>query len=144
MQYVCDAPGRKTWFRIETEGEAAIETEAMRHGVDNHFRHLAKEAAASYRPDDRLRPIERNIGLKAHVERTMPVFLTLRDREGTALATAMLPPKGTSRAAFDPLIMGPDYSDPKSEHADAIGALEKHFGVDLRSAGHNPFANFCF
>jgi len=23
MQYVCDAPKGKTWFRIETEGEAA-------------------------------------------------------------------------------------------------------------------------
>ena len=31
MQYVCDAPKGKTWFRIETEGEAAHESRLMRN-----------------------------------------------------------------------------------------------------------------
>jgi hypothetical protein len=33
MQFVCDAPP-KTWFRIETEGEAALESRAMDHAVE--------------------------------------------------------------------------------------------------------------
>jgi hypothetical protein len=38
MQYICDAPGQKSWFRIETEGEAARESDAMSHAVEKHFR----------------------------------------------------------------------------------------------------------
>ena len=34
MRYVCDAPGGKTWFRIETEAEASMESEGMRHAVE--------------------------------------------------------------------------------------------------------------
>ena len=34
MRYVCDAPGGKTWFRIETEAEAVAESETMRHAVE--------------------------------------------------------------------------------------------------------------
>ena len=34
MQFVCDAPGQKAWFRIETEAEAARESELMRHAVE--------------------------------------------------------------------------------------------------------------
>ena len=34
MKYVCDAPGGNTWFRIESEAEAATESEAMRHAVE--------------------------------------------------------------------------------------------------------------
>ncbi len=37
MQYVCDAPKGKTWFRIETEGEAAHESRLMRHTVEKYF-----------------------------------------------------------------------------------------------------------
>src|SRR5579859_6668311 len=33
MQYVCDAPDGKTWFRIETESEAQGESDAMNHAV---------------------------------------------------------------------------------------------------------------
>ncbi len=36
MLYVCDAPP-KTWFRIETTGEAALESRAMDHAVDKYF-----------------------------------------------------------------------------------------------------------
>ena len=38
MKYVCDALGGKTWFRIETEAEAASESDAMRHAVEKFFR----------------------------------------------------------------------------------------------------------
>lgn len=144
MQYVCDAPGRKTWFRIETDGEATLESEAMQHGVDNHFRNSQAHAAASYRPDRNLRPIERDIGLKAHIAHRMPMFLTLREHDGTALATAILPPDAKPDPDFEPMIVGPQYSDPKSSQGEAIAALEKHFGLKLGTAGHNPFLNFAF
>ena len=38
MKYVCDAPGGNTWFRIETEAEAASESDGMRHAVEKFFR----------------------------------------------------------------------------------------------------------
>ena len=46
MRYVCDAPGGKTWFRIETEGEAVAESEAMHHAVEKYFRKEHERAAA--------------------------------------------------------------------------------------------------
>ena len=82
MQYICDAPGSKTWFRIETEGEAALESDAMNHVVEKHFRQAWESAASSYRSTSS--PfVEQNIGLKAHVQRVMPLFLTLRSAEET-------------------------------------------------------------
>jgi len=96
MQYVCDAPKGKTWFRIETEGEAAHESRLMRHTVEKYFCREREKAVQSWRPE-RPNAIERDIGLEAHVQREMPLFLTLRDREGNALATAMLPPGGKDR-----------------------------------------------
>ena len=38
MQFICDAPNRKAWFRIETEAEALAESELMRHAVEKYFR----------------------------------------------------------------------------------------------------------
>jgi hypothetical protein len=38
MQFVCDTPDGKTWFQIETEGEAAAESDLMSHAVEKHFR----------------------------------------------------------------------------------------------------------
>src|SRR5712675_2816958 len=86
MQYVCDAPKGKTWFRIETEGEAAHESRLMSHTVEKYFCREREKAVQSWRPE-RPNAIERDIGLEAHVQREMPLFLTLRDREGNALAT---------------------------------------------------------
>jgi hypothetical protein len=37
MRYVCDAPGGTTWFQIETQAEAALESQAMNHAVEKHF-----------------------------------------------------------------------------------------------------------
>ena len=48
MRFVCDAAGRKAWFRIETEAEAAQESELMRHAVEKHFRRAREQASQSY------------------------------------------------------------------------------------------------
>ena len=138
MQYVCDAPERKTWFRIETEGEAALESNLMGHAVDKHFRQAREQAAKSYVP----RPgvyIEQDIGLKAHVQRVMPVFLTLRDQEGNGLATAMLPSRDRNDPLFRSVIVGPGNSDPYREHGQAIRTLGEHFGLTLDRTRCYPY-----
>ena len=91
MRYVCDAPNGETWFQIETEAEAALETVLMGHAVEKHFWQAREHAIATYVPPSGSY-IEQDIGLKAHIQRVIPVFLTLRDEEGNGLATAMLPP----------------------------------------------------
>src|SRR5918992_4780256 len=105
MQYVCDAPKGKTWFRIETEAEAALESQAMQHAVEKHFRQAWRDAAKSYVPPSGAF-IERDIGLKAHILSVMPIFLTLRDQDGQALATAMLPRGGSPDLVFRAIIVG--------------------------------------
>src|ERR1700730_12200404 len=114
MQYVCDAPKGKTWFRIETEGEAAHESRLMSHTVEKYFCREREKAVQSWRPE-RPNAIERDIGLEAHVQREMPLFLTLRDREGNALATAMLPPGGKDRGGFRIIIVAASNADPYPE-----------------------------
>src|SRR6266705_2784062 len=121
MQYVCDAPKGKTWFRIETEGEAAHESRLMRHTVEKYFCREREKAVQSWRPE-RPNAIERDIGLEAHVQREMPLFLTLRDREGNALATAMLPPGGKDRGGFRIIIVAASNADPYPEQDAAIAA----------------------
>ena len=64
MNFVCDAPGKKTWFRIETEAEAAAETRLMDHAVEKHFRQFRDAAIASYAPPASFPYIERDIGLE--------------------------------------------------------------------------------
>jgi hypothetical protein len=131
MQYVCDGSPTKTWFRIETEGEAALESQAMDHAVEKYFRQAYEQAAESYVPPKSGHYIEQNIGLKAHVQRVMPMFLTLRDPEGNALVTAMLPPSGHDERSFKPIIVGRANSDPYVEHEDAIAALAAHLDLTL-------------
>src|SRR6516225_1981223 len=99
MQFVCEAPP-KTWFRIETEGEAALESRAMNHAVEKYFKQAYEQATKSYVPPRSAPYIEQNIGLKAHIQRVMPLFLTLRDAEGNTLVTAMLPPIGRDERSF--------------------------------------------
>src|SRR3974390_1152382 len=130
MKYVCDAPKGKTWFRIETEGEAAHESRLMSHTVEKYFRREREKAIQSWRPY-RLNAIERDIGLEAHVQREMPLFLTLRDSEGNALTTAMLPPGGKDRGGFRIII---DRSRPARR--DASGATS--LGADKVRAGYQP------
>src|ERR1700750_377726 len=114
MQYVCDAPNGKAWFRIETEGEAVRESRLVGHTVERYFRREREKAVQSWRPE-RPNAIERDIGLEAHVQREMPLFLTLRDREGNALATAMLPPGGKDRGGFRVSIVAASQRHPYPE-----------------------------
>jgi hypothetical protein len=138
MRYVCDAPGGMTWFRLETEAEAADESQAMNHAVEKFFRQEKAKAEQSFAPPSRSF-IEQEIGLKAHVQRTMPLFLTLRNDEGKALATAMLPPGGQQDRSFRSIIVGFANGDPYAEHGEAIRALADHFGTDLDRARCYPY-----
>ena len=85
--------------------------------------------------------VEQDIGREAHVRRAMPVFLTLRDGEGNALATAMLPPQqaGRDSPALAPLVVGPGNGDPYPEHGEAIRDLGRHFGLALDRARCYPY-----
>jgi hypothetical protein len=138
MEYVCDAPDEKTWFRIVTEGEAIAESQEMGHAVEKYFRRDWKKAAESFKPVSSVF-FEQAIGLEAHVKREMPLFLTLRNSEGTALATAMLPPGGRFDRAFGIIIVGPGNIDPYPDHAKAIKALADHFGLRLDRAQCYPY-----
>ena len=63
----------------------------------------------------------------------MPLFLTLREHDGTPLATAMLPPGGKAFDDFRMIIVGPSNDDPFATHDEAIQALAKHFGLVLNT-----------
>lgn len=138
MKYVCDAPGGKTWFRIETEAEAIAESDVMRHAVEKFFRQERDKAAQSYQPPSGAF-VEQEIGLNAHLQRTMPLFLTLRDGEGNALATAMLPPEGRDERRFRPIVVGVANDDPYPEQGDAIRALGAHLGLALERERCYPY-----
>lgn len=138
MKYVCDAKAGRTWFRIETDAEAEAETRLMRHAVEKHFRRELERARASYRPGPGL---ERDIGLKAHIARTTPLFLTLREDDGGGLATAMLPPGGKADPGFRIIIVVPENADPYASHADAVKLLGDHFGLTLDRDRCYPYAN---
>ncbi|HEY0302483.1 MAG TPA: hypothetical protein VGC36_14155 [Rhizomicrobium sp.] len=141
MQFICAAPGRRTWFRIETEVEAAAESESMRHAVEKYFRREREAAIKSYRPPT-TNHIERDIGLAAHIQRSMPLFLTLREHDGTALATAMLPPLGKDAGGFHAIIVGPANADPFAAHDEAILALARHFGLSLTRERCYPYQHY--
>jgi hypothetical protein len=138
VKYVCDAPDGRTWFRLESEAEAMRESVLMNHAVEKHFRREREKAARTYRPTS-TSFIERDIGLAAHIEREMPMFLTLRDENGTALVTAMLPPCGVEDTGFRPIIVGPDNGNPYPDHEDAIAALGRHFGLALDADRCYPY-----
>lgn len=131
MKYVCDAPGNRTWFRIETEAEAMQESVLMRHAVEKYFRNEWDKAAQTFQPISKIE-IEQHIGLTAHIQNSMPMFLTLRDDEGKGLATAMLPPGAIdSTTSFRPIVVGPSNADPYPTQGDAIAKLAEHFGITL-------------
>jgi hypothetical protein len=137
MKYVCDALKGRTWFRIETDAEAEDETRLMRHAVEKHFRQAQKRARESYVPGPGL---ERDIGLKAHLIRTAPLFLTLRADDGDALVTAMLPPHGKPDPNFQMVIVGPENADPYASHADAVRLLGRHYNINLPRDRCYPYA----
>lgn len=138
MQYVCDAPDGKTWFRLEDEMEADMESELMGHAVAKHFLRNREMAARSYQPTSMV-SFEQNIGLKAHLMKRMALFLTLRDGEGNGLVTAMLPPDGKPDPRFQCIVVGPGNADPYDEHGPAIEALAKHFGMSLDRQDCYPY-----
>ena len=138
MRYVVDAPNGKTWFRMETEPEAIRESELMRHAVEKYFRLEREKAAQTYRPVSKTF-FEQEIGLNAHILREMPLFLTLRDQDGNAHVTAMLPPGGKDSASFRIIIVGPANADPYPAEGEAIKALGRHFGIALERARCFPY-----
>ena len=138
MQFVCDTPDRKTWFRIESECEAEQESTLMEHGVDKHFRQARDCARQSHQPISAVF-IEQDIGLEAHIQAEMPLFLTLRDSEGNGLATAMLPPGGIPDGGFRKIIVSVGNSDPYPDHQDAINALSDHYGLSLDRDSCYPY-----
>lgn len=138
MQFVCDG-SNGTWFRMETEGEAAQESQLMGHTVEKYFQQHSQDAARSFVPPATSRPFEQKIGLKAHVQKVMPLFLTLRDRDGAGLVTAMLPPAGRDEKSFRPIIVGQKNADPYLKYADDIKALGRHYGLTLDPARCFPY-----
>jgi len=138
MEYICDAPGDRTWFRIVSEGEAAQESELMQHAVEKYFRREWQKAEESYQPVSTVF-IEQDIGKAAHIQREMPLFLTLRDQDGVPLVTAMLPPGGRHDRSFSCIIVGPANADPYKRQADAIEALATHFDMPLDRVHCYPY-----
>lgn len=130
MEFVCEVRGGLTWFRMETEAEADQESALMDHAVAKHFRLAEERAAKNYKPTSTVF-IEQNIGLKAHLLREMPLFLTLRDNDGNGLATAMLPPGGKENLNFNTVIVGVGNSDPYPDYGEAIRVLGTHFDLSL-------------
>jgi hypothetical protein len=138
MRFVCDAPDGKTWFQIETEAEATLESALMGHTVEKHFRQAREHAKMSYVPPSGSY-IEQDIGLTAYLQRVMPVFLTLRDQDGNGLATAMLPPAGQDVRSARPVVVGVGNSDPYPEHGEAIRVVGEHFGRVLDRVWCYPY-----
>ena len=140
MRYMCDAGDGKTWFRFETEAEAEAEAASMRHSVDKYFRRYEASARESFRAPQGVPAFEQAIGLKDHIARSMPLFLTLRADDGEGLATAMLPPGGRNQVNFKIVIVGVENSDPYATHEKAINALASHFGLELKREDCFPYA----
>jgi hypothetical protein len=138
MRYVCDAPGGKTWFGLETEGEAEAESAMMRHAVEKYYRREREKASQTFRPKSTVF-FEQEIGLKDHIRREMPLFLTLRDEDGNGLVTAMIPSPGREDRGFRSIVVGPGNADPYPGHGEAIRALAEHFGIALDRARCYPY-----
>jgi hypothetical protein len=138
MLHVCDAPDGKTWFRLETDMEAQLESEHMGHAVAKHFGQHQERAKRSYRPPSTV-SFEQNIGLKVHLLKEMPIFLTLRNMEGEGLVTAMLPPGGQDVPGFQCVIVGAKNDDPYDAHEVAIDALASFFLLRLERKDCYPY-----
>jgi hypothetical protein len=70
----------------------------------------------------------------------MPLFLTLRENNGDALVTAMLPPRGHDDPTFRIIVVGPNNGDPYPDHEAAIHALADHFDIALDREHCYPYA----
>ena len=134
MKYVCDASAGQPGFEIKTEAKAVSESDLMRHAVEKFFRKEQEKATQTYQPISKV-SFEQEIGLKAHIQREMPLFLTLRDDEGNPLATAMLPPGGNDDRNFRPIIVGMANADPISSMPTRSRPSAEHFGITLDRGG---------
>jgi hypothetical protein len=110
----------------------------MGHAIEKYFAKERNKAAQSFAPASTLF-IEQDIGLEAHLQREMPWFLTLRDREGAPLANAMVQPRGREDRAFIPIIVGVKNSDPYLAHGEAIRALDRHMGMTFERTRCYPY-----
>lgn len=140
MKYVCDA-SPYTWFRIETLGEAAKESRDMHHAVERYYRKAYRDAAETYEPPKSAAVFEQNIGLEAYIQSVMPIFVTLRNGEGGALVTGMLPVEGFDENDMCPIIVGVENSDPYPTYRDAIEMLGLHYGLLLERERCYPYAH---
>jgi len=131
MRYICDAPGNKTWFCIETEGEAADESDTMQHAVEKYFRKEKRARDPDLPADlDRLhRTGDRPQGASPARDAAVP---DAARRRRDPLVTAMLPaarrdesglPADSSSARAN--------TDPYTDNADAIRVLAQHFRIVL-------------
>ncbi len=69
----------------------------------------------------------------------MPLFATLRDQDGKAHVTAMLPPDGRSDTGARIIIVGAANADPYPAEGDAIKARGDHFGLMLEREHCYPY-----
>ena len=69
----------KPGFEIETEAEAASESDTMRHAVEKFFRKEQEKATQTFQPLSKVN-FEREIGLKAHIQRRNAAVLNLARR----------------------------------------------------------------
>lgn len=139
MRYECDAPNGMTWFRLETAAEADAEAAAMAHAVDKFYGRSEDLARATYQPGPGL---ERDIGLKAHIARSMPLFLTLRDEDGAPHVTAMIPQPRDAEShelSVRPILVAHANKDPYPRYASAIEALARHLGRTLSAEECYPY-----
>jgi hypothetical protein len=130
MKFICDAPGGRAWFRIETEEEATQESAMMRHSIERYFRAEMDKARQNFRPPSSVF-FEQEIGLKAHLQREMPLFLTLRDDRGAPLVTAMLPQARAPERSVRSIVLAVGNTDPYMKYSDAIFALGRHLHLTL-------------
>lgn len=141
MQFVCEASSKLTWFRLDTEAEAASESADMNHAVEKHWRQAQDAAGRAWIPPASARYIEQDIGKADYIKRVMPLFVTLRDEDGAALVTAMLPPLGCADALFRMVVVGRANADPWPQYSDAIEKLGAHYQLTLDHARCYPYRN---
>src|SRR5258706_9966026 len=111
----------------------------MRHAVEKFFRRERDKASETFKPVSSVF-FEQEIGREAHIQREMPLFLTLRADDGTGLATAMLPPRGENDDSTRIIIVGAANADPYIDSDDAIQALGQYFGLPLERNRCYPYA----
>jgi len=129
MQYVCDAPKGKTWFRIETEGEAAHESRLMSHTVENISAASGRrQSSPGVRSAQRDRARHRPRGPCTARDAAFP-HVARQGGQCTGYSDAAT--GGKDRGGFRIIIVAASNADPYPEQDAAIAALGAHFGLTL-------------